>query len=187
MRRALLVGSVLVAVLAACHRSVEPPVGPQPVASIQEIMQAFVDPAADTLWEAVSSETTAAGTIDHQPQTDAEWLALRHQALRLAEGATLLPMPGRAVAHVGRALEDSHVLGILDAEQILHRIEADRPAFAAHAQALQLAAQDVLAAIDTRDLRRYNLAGERLDHACESCHLRYWYPDDKRPPELSRR
>lgn len=187
MRRVVLVCAVLIAGLGACSRSVEPTPGPAPVASLQEIMQAVVDPAADTLWEAVSSETTAAGTVDHQPQTDAEWLALRHHALRLAEGATLLPMPGRVVAHVGRALEDSHVLGILDAEQIQHRIDTSRPAFAAHAKALQLAAQDVLAAIDARDLRRYNLAGERVDHACEGCHLQYWYPDDKRPPELSRR
>lgn len=171
--------------LVGCSRAPDPAAAPQPVASIQEIMQAFVDPAADTLWEAVSSETTAEGTVDHHPQDDGQWLALRHHALRLAEGATLLPMAGRRVAHAGHTLEDSHVAGILGADQIQSRIEADRPAFAAHAQSLQRAAQDLLAAIDRRDLAHYTAAGARLDHVCEACHLRYWYPGDKRPAELA--
>jgi hypothetical protein len=181
--RVLPLGAALLS-LVACDRAPDPAATPQPVASIQEIMQALVDPSADTLWEAVSSETTAAGTVDHHPQNDAEWLALRHHAIRLAEGANLLAQPGRVVSHAGKQLEDSHVEGILVPAQIQKLIDADRPAFAQHANALQQATLDLLAAIDQRKLDGYTAAGARIDHACEACHLRYWYPNDKRPPEL---
>jgi len=181
--RLLPLGAVLLG-LVACDRAPDPAATPQPVASIQEIMQALVDPSADTLWEAVSSETTAAGTVDHHPKDDAEWLALRHHAIRLAEGANLLAQPGRVVSHAGKQLEDSHVEGILVPAQIQKLIDADRPAFAQHANALQQATLDLLAAIDQRKLDGYTAAGSRIDHACEACHLRYWYPNDKRPPEL---
>ncbi len=32
---------------------------------------------------------TLDGTVEHRPQTDAEWLELRHAAIRLAESANL--------------------------------------------------------------------------------------------------
>lgn len=180
-----LLAGMAVSALAACTRTPDTSLAPQPVATIQEIMQALVDPAADTLWEAVSSETTAEGTVDHHPKDDAAWLELRHHAIRLAEGATLLAQPGRVVAHGGKQLEDSHVDGILLPAQIQQHIDADHAAFVQRAYVLQQATIDLIAAIDTRNLDRYNAAGAHIDHACESCHLHYWYPNDKRPPELS--
>jgi hypothetical protein len=183
--RRLPLGAALLA-LVACQRAPDPAATPQPVASIQEIMQALVDPAADTLWEAVSSETTAEGAVDHQPRDDTAWLELRHQAIRLAEGATMLAMPGRVVSRAGEPLEDSHLEGVLVATQVQQRIDADHALFAKHANALQLATLDLLSAIDQRNVDSYSAAGSRIDQACESCHLRYWYPDDKRPPELRR-
>jgi hypothetical protein len=78
-------------------------------------MASVVDPAADALWEAVSTETTAQGEVEHQPRTDAEWLAVRHHAVTLAEAANLLLIEGRVVAN---KLEDAHVPGILTAPEV---------------------------------------------------------------------
>lgn len=176
-----LLGTML---LTACSRPTEPPPSAdlKPVASIQELMQVIVDPSADAIWESVSSEISAAGTIDRQPHSDAEWQAIRHHALLLVEGANLLQLEPRPVAHHGKALEDAHVDGILSPEQVRQKIAADPRAFHAYARTLQAAAEQTLSAIDSRDIDGLLEAGYRLDRACEGCHLVYWYPGDKRPP-----
>jgi cytochrome c556 len=165
--------------LAACSPS-EQPVPFRPDASIQEVMASVVDPAADALWEAVSSETTANGIIEHQPRTDAEWLAVRHHAVTLAEAANLLLIEGRVVSHSNK-LEDAHVPGILSAPEVQKKIAADRQLFAERAHDLQLAAREALAAIDAKQPQRLLVAGERIDAACERCHLTYWYPNAEQP------
>ncbi|MBA4285307.1 MAG: hypothetical protein C0434_07215 [Xanthomonadaceae bacterium] len=156
--------------------------GARPVASIQELMQLIVDPSADAIWESVSSDTSAEGTVDRQPRSDADWQVIRHHALLLAEGANLLQLESRPVAHHGRTLEDAHVDGVLSPDQVQQKVAADPRAFHAHAQTLQAAAEQTLAAVDRRSIDGLLEAGYRLDRACEGCHLVYWYPGDKRPP-----
>lgn len=170
--------------LAACGRR-EPAAAPpfRPTASIQEIMQAIVDPSADALWESVSSTVTSAGTQDQQPRTPEQWHAVRLLALRLAEAANLLLIEGREVARQGRQLEDAHVPGTLGPDAIQKKIAAQPQLFAARALALHEAALQTLAAIDTQDIARFSEAGGKLDQACEACHKQYWYPNDKRPTE----
>ncbi|HEY5807166.1 MAG TPA: cytochrome c [Povalibacter sp.] len=176
-----------VPLLAACtpHAEAPAPNAFIPTASIQEIMNSQVDPAADFLWESVSSETTAAGTVDHQPQTDAEWLELRHAAIRLVESANLLVVEGRRVAAEGHHLEDAHVPGISSATEIQQAIDADRSAFISYAHALHSTATQLLNAVDAKDPQALIVAGGHLDEACESCHMKYWYPNAPLPPELA--
>lgn len=172
--------------LAGCHQAPPPAATAFHVtASIQDIMQSIVDPAADALWESVSSTVTASGVEEKKPESDDDWKVLRHQAIQLAESANLLAVDGRPVAHPGRPLEDAHTKVTLKPEDIQARISKDRPAFLAHARNLQVSAESAIAAIDAKDLAAFAAAGEQIDRACEACHLAYWYPDDKRPPELA--
>ncbi|WP_139826269.1 cytochrome c [Derxia lacustris] len=185
--RLRLAPTVLLLLLAACGKT--PPEAPkaaaalEPVASIQELMQSLVDPSADALWESVSTTVSAAGTEEHQPRSDAEWLELRFLALRLAEAGNLLAVDGRPVAHAGKQLEDAHVSGILKPEEIQQRVDADRAAFASRAAALREAARITLAAIDEKNVDHFIEAGSRIDQACEACHKQYWYPNDRRPEQ----
>ena len=177
--------------LSACTKSPEAPVAvpdkPAPFkssASIQELMQAIIDPSADALWESVSSTTTTKGVVDKLPQTDAEWIELRHLAIRLSEGAYLLTVAGRPVAHPGKVLEDSHIKGILTAPEIQTKIDAAPTVFNTFAEALNLAAREALSAIDQKNADAFLDAGGKIDQACENCHQAYWYPNDKRPTSV---
>ncbi len=186
MKYAVVAVAIASVAVVACSR--QPPAAPSPLiptASIQEIMNSHVDPAADFLWEAVSTEVTLQGTVEHRPESDAEWFDLRHAAIRLIESANLLVMDGRRVASEGHTLEDAHVPGISSAEDIQQAIDADRPAFFAHAHELHAAASQILQAVDARDTHALVEAGGKLDEACESCHLKYWYPNAPLPPELA--
>lgn len=172
------------ATLLACTQAAPPrtPVPIEPLASLQDLMNAVIDPAADGVWEAVSEEATAAGAVVHAPRDEAEWAVVRQHAVRLVESAHLLLVPGRAIVAPGRKVEDAHVSGISDAAAIEHAIAADRGAFAAAVQRLHTAAAGALAAVDRRDTQALLAAGERVEQACESCHRQYWYPGAPPPP-----
>jgi hypothetical protein len=48
-------------------------------------MQSVVDVNADVVWLAVTAESTAKGIIEHKPQTDDDWVKVRHGAIALME------------------------------------------------------------------------------------------------------
>jgi hypothetical protein len=41
-------------------------------------------------------------------------------------------------------------------------------------------------AVDAKDKDALLLGLDGIDKACESCHLRYWYPKDKRAQEAAK-
>jgi cytochrome c556 len=65
-------------------------------------------------------------------------------------------------------------------------IDGDRRQFIDRARSLQDAAVMALQASEARNKDALFAACERLDKACENCHLHYWYPNDKRAQEAAR-
>ncbi len=178
--------SAMLAVLAGCSKKeAAAPAAPEPAAkSILDLMHDPIASNADLLWNAVGTVSTETGTKDLAPSTDAEWAALRKQALAIAEAAKLLPMEGRVVAHPDQKLKDPPGEGDLTPAQAQAAIEKDRPAFAAFAVLLENSATAFVAAIDKKDLEAYATACGTLDEVCEACHTRYWYPNAPKPPGL---
>ena len=182
----LLVASVLAFGLASCAKQEAPKPAPPPIpfqltASIIDLMSGQIDPAADFLWDSVATITGPKGTEEKQPRTDAEWAAVRRQALGLIEGVNLLMMEGRVVAHPGQTLENPPGAGDLTPEQSLAAISADRMTFIAYARTLQDAGALALKAIDARNVDAFLEAGGVIDEACEQCHKKFWYPGGGTP------
>jgi cytochrome c556 len=162
----------------------------KPVASLLEIMEGVVEPTSKFVWDSVGSESTPkGGTIDKQPRTDAEWKAVRLQALALAEAANLLVMDGRVVGHQGEKLRDAPGPGDYTPERAQQEIAANRDTFAAFARALQDSAMAVVTSTEKRDVDGLTEAGGTIDEACEQCHKRFWYPEaaaaDAEPPRAT--
>jgi len=145
--------------------------------SIEEIMEAIVMPAAQAIWDAVVVDVTEKGTIEKKPQNDEEWEKLRWQAVTLAESTNLLAVPGRLAARPGT--KSANPGAELEPEQIQALIDKQRPAFIAHAHVLHEAAMEALRAIDAKNIDGISDAGGTIDAACESCHLQFWYPNQK--------
>jgi hypothetical protein len=145
----------------------------QPTATIREVMNSIVDPAADGLWDAVEIVATMAGTTKKAPSTDDEWNALRRHAIALAEASNLLLIPGRHVAQPGAQAGDPRA--DLHPEEIQVLMTQNPAAWARHASQLHDAALESLAAVDAKDVQQLLNAGDTLDKACESCHQTYWY------------
>jgi hypothetical protein len=142
-------------------------------ATIQEIMDAEVDPSADALWDAVVFVSTTEGVEERRPHTDAEWKALRRSALTLVEATNLLSMKDRRVS----ATKATAASGEMSPSAIQRRIDATRGNFVQFARALQWASLNALAAIDAKDPKALLDAGAAIDETCEACHITYWYPN----------
>lgn len=168
-----------------CAEAAPPPAAPapvpaptsadpsQPALTIQELMDARIDPSADVLWDSVAFIASAKGEEDRRPRTPAEWATVRQSALALIAAVNDLSMPGRRVA----SIDKEPGLGELRPSEIQRRIDANPHAFARHARVLESAAKKALTAIDAKDADALMSAGGLIDEACEACHLIYWYPN----------
>ena len=77
----------------------------------------------------------------------------------------------------------------LTPEEIQALIDADPAAFRRLAQGLTDAATIALQAADEKNVEKLFASGDEIDKACENCHVKYWYPKDRKPAvdALSRR
>lgn len=151
----------------------------KPSATLQEIMLSVIDPNIDPIWNSISTEITAEGTIEKRPETDEDWATLRNHAISLREVSNLLVIEGRTVAH-SHANTSSHE-SELQAEAIQALIAAQWPEFIQRAHALHDAANLAVEAIDAKNVDRLEEVGGIIEHACEACHSQFWYPGDKVP------
>lgn len=173
----------------ACHKSevtaVVPALAPpaptappfQVKASIQELMDAIIDPAADALWDSVSITETVKGTVFHQPKTDEEWKEARRHAISLIEGTNLLMMDGRKLVAPGSPVLDEGTSGVLGSAEGQKLFDSKHATFVEFAHALRNAGELMLASIDKKDATGMMNAGAAMDGVCESCHLTFWYPN----------
>lgn len=151
-----------------------------PIATIKDLMLSVVDPSADDVWLAVTTTVTPKGIEEVFPKTDEDWAKARFGAIRLSEATNLLMVPGR---HVARPGEKSETPGIeLEPGEMEVLINKDRAAFIERVKALREASTAALAAIDAKDAQKLFELGEAIEHACESCHSQYWYPNQVLPP-----
>jgi hypothetical protein len=175
--------SDVTAVAPVAQAPATPPPPPfQIMASIQELMDAVIDPAADALWNSVSIVETTKGTVFHQPHSAEEWQNARRHAIALIEGTNLLVMDGRRLVAPGSPVLDQGTSGVLSAEEGQKLLDAQHPTFVQFARALREAGTQMLTSIDKKDPAGMMNAGSAMDGVCESCHLTFWYPNQVIPP-----
>lgn len=147
-----------------------------PAATIREIMESMMMPAADAVWDSVAYIATAEYIIDAKPETEEDWQKLRWSAVIMAEAANALLIPGRRVDQPGVVADAPEEL---DPEVIQAMIENDRQAWVAFANAMHAVAMETIRVIDARSVDGVSEVGGAIDDACEGCHLQFWYPLDK--------
>jgi plastocyanin len=172
----LLVSSALVLSAGACRarEDRQPQPAFRPTATVKDIMVNIVDPGADVLWNAVATIVTISGTEEREPRTDEEWTAVQRSAVQLVEATNLLRVPGRLVAKPGEKSENPRIE--LHPETIQKLIVDDPATWASLVDGLHDASVPALNAANTRNAKGLFDAGEKIEHACETCHQHYWYP-----------
>jgi cytochrome c556 len=65
------------------------------------------------------------------------------------------------------------------ADQVVSYVNRDRAGLARHAQELAGHARAIENAAKAHDSVKALLLAEELDQICESCHLKFWYPEQE--------
>src|SRR3989338_1077396 len=147
---------------------------------IRDVMHMIIEPSAQVIFDSVAVSVTAAGTLEREPRTEEEWDTVLHAAMTLAEATNLVAMPGRRVSRP----EDESTSAVeseLPPIQIQAKIDANRALWLKHVKQLQEVAMKAYEAASQKSVQGLWDVGEPIDQACESCHLEFWYPNEKRP------
>ncbi|MBZ5677724.1 MAG: hypothetical protein LAP61_26055 [Acidobacteriia bacterium] len=151
-------------------------------ATVKDIMHSMVDPSGDFLFHSVQTIADDSGVREIAPHTDAEWDNVRERLIILQEAPDLLE--GRRAARIRDRSKNPEVES--QPEEIQKLLDSDRATFILRAQRLRDAASVAMKAVDAKDKDALLVGLDGIDKACESCHLRYWYPKDKRAHEAAK-
>jgi cytochrome c556 len=182
--RQLMIGAGVVCLATGCSQGGDP--GTLPIAkdaTIKDIMKTYVDPAGDFLFQSVQQIADDKGMRQEAPATPSQWAAVRQQLVILSEAPEYLIMRGRQAARPTDKVDFPDVESAPAEVQAL--IEGSHDDFVKRARRLEDAARSSMAAVDAKDPRALFRSLFGIDHACESCHLHYYYPKDKRAKQAA--
>lgn len=178
----LIAGLMLTMACASPAKPAAPPPSPYwggdltPVVSVKELMRDLIDPLSDNIFLSVGTRVSAAGVEEWAPKTDEDWNKVRTGAVAMAEASYLLKVP-RPFAPPG---DENNSKGPdapeLSPAQIKEKLDRDPVLWQAKIEALRNVGRQVLDIVERRDVAALEEAAENLDHACEACHLEFWYP-----------
>jgi len=151
-------------------------------ATVKDIMHSMVDPSGDFLFHSVRTIADDQGAREIAPHTDAEWENVRERLMVLLRAPDLLE--GRRAARIRDRSKNPEVES--QPEEIQKLLDTDSATFLSRSQKLQDAASVAMKAVDAKDKDALLVGLDGIDKACESCHLRYWYPKDKRAHEAAK-
>lgn len=153
-------------------------------ATVKDMMHAMVDPSSEFLFDSVMIISDEEGTREIAPRTDADWDQVRARAEVLLKMPDLLTAPGRRFARPrDRAVNPQAEIETAE----MQRLRSENPQeFVHRAQDLRDAMSVTMRAINAKDKDALFDAMNDIDRACEGCHVRYWYPNDKRAVEAAR-
>jgi hypothetical protein len=150
------------------------------VLSVKEVMEHIVDPIADWIFDAAVIDVSAKGIVETMPLSDDDWLRVERGAMILAESANLLKLPRAMVPAGDQSLSQESGGPELTPAEIEAKVKGDPAMWNKQADLLRVAALQSLEIAKARDPKRLFDAGDLIDKACESCHLEFWYPGDKK-------
>ncbi len=151
--------------------------------TIKIIMDTMVDPSGDFLFESVTTTADDRGITHKAPRTPQEWEVVRRHLQVLIDAKPLLIAPGRRAANPSDRSANPAIENEPDKyrsssmHSIRLRSTGDR---------LRQAAAAGLEAVDAQDSAALLASITAIDKACESCHLHYWYPNDKRAHQAAK-
>jgi hypothetical protein len=117
-----------------------------PVASVKQIMQGIVGPAATIIYKSVGTTMTTSGEETWAPKTPEEWEAVGNSAAALIESGNLIMMGSRIV---------------------------DSGDWVKMSRAMMDGGKDALKAVEAKNAEALFASGEPINVSCDSCHEKY--------------
>jgi hypothetical protein len=140
-RFAILIGAAVI--VSRCGGPDAPAARYQPVATVDQVMDAIVIPSSQAIFDAVVYDN---GVLVQAPKADDDWFGLQMHALAVAEAGNLLLMPPRA---------------------------KDTGDWQTMSHAMTDAAVKVARAAEAKDIDGLLATGGEMYAACTGCHRKY--------------
>ena len=163
--------------LAACSQNSPDEAEP---ATLHEIMTAEIDEPADALWDVSNAAIGDEAGIDPALMDDERWEQIAVLAERVAAGAQrIAALDPIVVTRDGVEVADADIEGGHSAAQVQAAVDANPELLRELAESLGTHVTELAAAARAHDAARAGPLIDQLDGVCETCHLNFWYPEQK--------
>lgn len=148
--------------------------------TVFENMTEEIDPVADTIWSIGNAAIDDQANLDPERMDEEAWTGLQEAAQSVAaDSRQLAALDPVIVTRPGVEIADEGVTGAPSPAEIQAHIQGDTELFRALAESLAIHADELAAAAEARDIPTAGRLINELDSVCESCHLEFWYPEQK--------
>jgi hypothetical protein len=152
-----------------------------PKAVLQTTMVTQVNPNGLALWEITNGAMDDKGDLAGSKITAADWKKLLTIGKALESGGrALASKSGVLAAPPGAKLQDEENPGASKAADVQSYLDTKPEEFRKHALELQKTGADTVLAATKHDVKRLEAISQALDEVCESCHVIFWYPKQKK-------
>ena len=150
--------------------------------TLHEVMKDEIDVRADVVWAIGNDHIDANAGIDAASMTDDDWKKLASAAVNLQQGALHLASLKEPIVIVkpGENIADESVPGGDTKESVKANVDKDVQGLRDHANSLAQDMADLAKAANRHDAATAGPIINQLDGVCESCHLEFWYPSQKK-------
>ena len=163
---------------ASCQKQETAP----PQKTLHEVMKDEVDERADVVWAIGNAHINGDAGIDAASMTDDDWKKLASAAIDLQQGALHIAALKEPIVIVkpGESIADESVPGGDTKESVKANVDKDPQGLRDHANSLAQDMADLATAANKHDAATAGPIINQLDGVCESCHLEFWYPSQKK-------
>lgn len=148
--------------------------------TVHEMMISRIDPDADAIWEIGNAAIANDASMDPALMTDKSWQDLAAASDRMAgHVGDLARLDPLTVTRPGVKIADEGVAGAPTPAQIQAHMDRDAETFRSLAQTLANHSTELAAAARLRNASEAGRLINEMDGVCESCHLEFWYPEQK--------
>ncbi len=148
--------------------------------NVHELMKKVIAVQAQVIWDVGNQAQNDEGNPDPSKLKPADWGKVVSAAGQVKQAAQSLAQADHVMAAApGQKIEGEGGPGAFGAKQVQTTIDANPKAFQAFARALTVSMDQIGAAAQAKDAAKLFNASGGLDQICESCHLQFWYPDQK--------
>ncbi|WP_305098326.1 cytochrome c [Croceibacterium aestuarii] len=148
--------------------------------TVHDVMVKQIDGNADPIWEITNASLDDSAAINPAKMTDEQWAEVEKRALAVKAGAeTLAEMKKLVLIKPGEKISDQDVEGGSTPAKVQAHLDAAPDDFRQFAGVLEAHMADLATAAKNHDAAAATPLVDQLDGVCESCHLEFWYPEQK--------
>lgn len=152
-----------------------------PAPNLHELMKNIVAVQTQVIWDVGNGVLDDNGNPDPKKMKPADWAKIAGSAAKVRDATTALAKaPHVMAAAPGQKISGEGGEGAFGAKEVQKVLDANPKVFQAFANQLTKSMDELIAASKTKDAQTLFDVSGRIDQECEACHVKFWYPNEKR-------